>query len=344
MIDLSLHNSGTLQMRADTRLTSQLERRYSDAAAILEAISRSSADFKLPSENYALLGSHPLAQGLLAFNRGQVSQERAGLMVNELATLSDSALQSLASGHLALLQSQCLLPETETRGEAIHSLSDSPLKEDWIRQELQILEEACGADFLSFIGILKTLTVVEIPGKGQLPYFSGADTNCWGAMHASPPRDEFVFAETVTHEAAHTWLFLVEEVSPLAERCWDGNDCLSPWRDDARPIGGVIHGVFVFSCAALVLQCLLASERSADMAVRERVGKRVCRLVSQVEAALREVSASSVLTETGAAIIEASAARADSMTAVVEEHQLSEARTTVQREMDAKRGRFIGSR
>jgi|GEM_PF-1684058 len=344
MIDLSLQNSGTLQMRADTRLNSRLERRYSDAAAILEAISRSSADFKLPSENYSLLGSHPLAQGLLAFNRGQVSQERAGLMVNELATLSDSALQSLASGHLALLQSQCLLPETETRGEAIHSLSDSPLKEDWIRQELQVLEEACGADFLSFIGILKTLTVVEIPGKGQLPYFSGADTNCWGAMHASPPRDEFVFAETVTHEAAHTWLFLVEEVSPLAERCWDGNDCLSPWRDDARPIGGVIHGVFVFSCAALVLHCLLASDQSVDMAERERVGKRVCRLVSQVESALIEVSNFPDLTDTGLALIETTARRTKSVAANLEKGGLAEARTTVHREMDAKRAGLVARR
>lgn len=342
MIDLSLQNSGTLRMRAGRCLNSRLERRYSDAAAILETISRSSADLKLPSENYALLGSHPLAQGLLAFNRGQVSQDRAGLMVNELATLSDSALQSLESGHLALLQSQCLLPETETRGEAIHSLSDSPLKEDWIRQELQLLKDACGTDFLSFIGILKTLTVVEIPGKGQLPYFSGADTNCWGAMHASPPRDEFVFAETVTHEAAHTWLFLVEEVSPLAERCWDGNDCLSPWRDDARPIGGVIHGVFVFSCAALVLQCLLASDQRASTEVRKRVEKRVCRLVSQVEVALTEARSSPKLTETGEAIIEKSSERNRSIASIVEGPQLAEARATVQREMDVKRGRFIG--
>lgn len=323
------------------RLTSQLERRYSDAAAILQAISRSSADFKLPTENYALLGSHPLAQGLLAFNRSQVSQDRAGLMVNELATLSDSALQSLESGHLALLQSQCLLPETETRGEAIRSLSDSPLKEDWIRKELQVLKEACGTDFLSFIGILKTLTVVEIPGKGQLPYFSGADTNCWGAMHASPPRDEFVFAETVTHEAAHTWLFLVEEVSPLAERCWDGNDCISPWRDDARPIGGVIHGVFVFSCAALVLQRLLASHQQADVVLRGRVEERICRLVSQVEAALVELSNSPVLTKTGIALVETTVERTKSIAARVEKDCLAEARATVQREMDTKRTLLI---
>ena len=344
MIDLSLQASGTLKMRAETCLNTQLERRYSDATAILEAIGKSSADFKLPSENYSLLGSHPLAQGLLAFNRGQVSQERAGLMATELATLPESALQSLASGRLALLQSQCLLPETETRGEVIRALSDSPLTHNRTYHQLKLLNDACGADLQSFIGIIKTLTIVEIPGKGQLPYFSGADTNCWGAMHASPPRDEFGFAEMVTHEAAHTWLFLVEEVSPLAERCWDGNHWLSPWRDDARPIGGVIHGVFVFSCAALVLQRLLVRCQYADTELRERVGKRVCRLVSQVEAALREVSASSVLTETGAAIIETSAARADSIAAVVEERQLAEARTTVQREMDAKRGCFIGSR
>lgn len=344
MIDLSLQKSGALEMRADPRLNAQLQRRYSDAAAILQAIGRSSAGFKLPSDNYLLLASHPLAQGLLAFNRGQVSEERAGQMAAELAALSDSALQSLLSGRLELMQSQCLLPEAETRGEAIRALSDSPLTVDWMEQELTILKDACGEDLLSFLGILKTLTVVEIPGKGRLPYFSGADTNCWGAMHASPPRDEFVFAETVTHEAAHTWLFLVEEVTPLAERCWDGNDCLSPWREDARPIGGVIHGVFVFSCAALVLQRFLGFYQNTDVELRGRVEKRICRLVSQVEAALIELSNSPILTDTGLAIVETTAERTKSVAATVENGWLAEARATVQREMDAKRTLLVAHR
>jgi hypothetical protein len=340
MIDLSLENSGALTMRADERLNAQLQRRYSDAAAILEAIGRSSSDFKLPSEDYLLLGSHPLAQGLLAFNRGQVSQERAGLMASELAALSDNALQSLSSGRLGLLQSQCLLPETDTRGEAIRAWGDNVYTEDHIRQHLKVLNDVCGADFLSFLTIIKTLTFVKIPGKVDLPYFSGADTNCFGAMHASLPRDQFVFAETVTHEAAHNWLFLVEEVSPLAEHCWDGNAWISPWRDDARPIGGVIHGVFVFSCAALALQRLLGSYQHADALLRKRVENRVCRLISQVEAALKELSNCPVLTDTGTAIIQTTAERTNSIAADAEERVLAEARATVEREMDTKRARL----
>jgi hypothetical protein len=339
MIDLFLQSSGTLAIQADTRLSARLQRRYSDAASILEAIGRSSSGFKLPSEDHLLLGSHPLAQGLLAFSRGQVPEERAAQMAAELAALSETALENLSSDRLAVLQSQCLLPETETRGEAIRALGDRTYTENRLRQDLKVLSDACGADLLSFLSILKTITIVEIPGKGALPYFSGADTNCWGAMHSSVPRDEYVFAETVTHEAAHTWLFLVEEVSPLAENCWEGNDWLSPWRDDARPIGGVIHGVFVFSCAAIVLQRFSENYMNADASLRDRVEKRICRLVSQVEAALKELNNCPILTEAGAAIVETTAERTKCVASRLANTQIAEARSVVLREMDAKRAR-----
>ncbi|TCM07460.1 HEXXH motif-containing putative peptide modification protein [Sphingomonas sp. PP-CC-3G-468] len=54
------------------------------------------------------------------------------------------------------------------------------------------------------------------------------------------------FAEGVIHEAMHLALTLLELQHPLVR---GGADMMpSPWRHEPRPTGGVLHGLFVFSC------------------------------------------------------------------------------------------------
>jgi HEXXH motif-containing protein len=54
------------------------------------------------------------------------------------------------------------------------------------------------------------------------------------------------FAEGVIHEAMHLALTLLEVERPLVQS--SATMMPSPWRDELRPIGGVLHGLFVFSC------------------------------------------------------------------------------------------------
>lgn len=52
-------------------------------------------------------------------------------------------------------------------------------------------------------------------------------------------------AESILHEAMHLKLTLIENIVPLIQpntRCL----CYSPWRDEERPVQGVLHGLFVF--------------------------------------------------------------------------------------------------
>lgn len=57
---------------------------------------------------------------------------------------------------------------------------------------------------------------------------------------------EVRLAESLIHEAMHLNLTDFEEVQPLVSDFVD--KMKSPWKSDARPFQGVLHGLFVFAC------------------------------------------------------------------------------------------------
>jgi HEXXH motif-containing protein len=56
-------------------------------------------------------------------------------------------------------------------------------------------------------------------------------------------------AESILHEAMHLKLTLIENFCPLVE-IGSKETYYSPWRDEQRPIRGVLHGLFVFRAIA----------------------------------------------------------------------------------------------
>jgi len=63
--------------------------------------------------------------------------------------------------------------------------------------------------------------------------------------HANSPLSSLRLAESILHEAMHLKLTLLENVVPLIEANSKAT-FYSPWRDEERPIRGVLHGLFVF--------------------------------------------------------------------------------------------------
>jgi len=78
-------------------------------------------------------------------------------------------------------------------------------------------------------------------------------------------------AESILHEAMHLYLTLIENRMPLI----DPNTkevYFSPWRDEERPIRGVLHGMFVFKaikdCYSLLIdQEILNSQHDRDYVI-----------------------------------------------------------------------------
>ncbi len=88
-------------------------------------------------------------------------------------------------------------------------------------------------------------TVVPLSGTALQP---GSATSGWafGAIGLSPPDDGVSLAETFVHELHHLVLGAVEDLVPLVARYQDGTMGYAPWRDDPRPVAGVLHGCYAY--------------------------------------------------------------------------------------------------
>jgi HEXXH motif-containing protein len=61
--------------------------------------------------------------------------------------------------------------------------------------------------------------------------------------------------ESILHEAMHLKLTLIEEQTPIVKANSE-ETFFSPWRDEQRPLRGVLHGLFVFRAILEFYKCL----------------------------------------------------------------------------------------
>jgi len=66
-----------------------------------------------------------------------------------------------------------------------------------------------------------------------------------GVIALTPPSDPRQLALTLVHELQHNHLNVMHNVAPLY-RSGPGRRFYSPWRDDPRPLAGVLHGTVAF--------------------------------------------------------------------------------------------------
>lgn len=74
--------------------------------------------------------------------------------------------------------------------------------------------------------------------------------DAFGAVSMTPPADEYAFALGLLHEFQHAKLGATIDVIPLHRRTEDGKAearYYAPWRDDPRPLGALLHGVYAFT-------------------------------------------------------------------------------------------------
>jgi len=67
----------------------------------------------------------------------------------------------------------------------------------------------------------------------------------WGALILSLPADGLSLAEALVHELHHLVLSAIEDVAPLVTGD-NGGLFYAPWREDPRPLSGLLHGVYSF--------------------------------------------------------------------------------------------------
>jgi HEXXH motif-containing protein len=85
--------------------------------------------------------------------------------------------------------------------------------------------------------------IVPLVPRGDLD--SATSPAAFGAIATSLPPSAVSMAETLVHEFQHTKLSGLMDMLPLIEPC--GQKGYAPWREDPRPLGGLLQGVYAFA-------------------------------------------------------------------------------------------------
>lgn len=93
--------------------------------------------------------------------------------------------------------------------------------------------------------VLQAVTVVVplVPVPGG--HISSSSSATFGAVALSEPPDPYTCAETFAHEMQHLKLSALLDVVALTLPD-DGKRYYAPWRDDPRPVGGLLQGAYAF--------------------------------------------------------------------------------------------------
>ena len=86
------------------------------------------------------------------------------------------------------------------------------------------------------------LTPLRQPPHGQI---SASSREVFGCVALSPPADGLTLAVTLADEAQHAKLGAILDLVTLT-RPDDGRRYYAPWRDDPRPIGGLLQGAYAY--------------------------------------------------------------------------------------------------
>ncbi|MFC4053449.1 HEXXH motif-containing putative peptide modification protein [Actinomadura syzygii] len=82
-------------------------------------------------------------------------------------------------------------------------------------------------------------------GRGGRRGLSATSTDAFGAVAITRPRDALLFAESLVHEFQHVKLCSLLGSVPLYAD-GPGERHYSPWRDDPRPLGGLLQGAYAY--------------------------------------------------------------------------------------------------
>jgi HEXXH motif-containing protein len=86
---------------------------------------------------------------------------------------------------------------------------------------------------------------VPLATHGGRRGLSATSAEAPGAIAMTPPGDALLLAESLVHEFQHVKLCAVMDMLPLHAPD-DGERFYAPWREDPRPLGGVLHGAYAY--------------------------------------------------------------------------------------------------
>jgi uncharacterized protein len=136
-------------------------------------------------------------------------------------------------------------------------------------------------------------SLAPLAGLAGAPGLSATSHDAYGGFALTEPTDAPAFATTMIHEFQHSKLSaLLDLVTLYDKRSTERH--FAPWRQDPRPIGGLLQGVYAFLAVADAWHAL----RSAP-GLAERAETQFAELVTQLQEAVPVLCDSAALTVSG---------------------------------------------
>ena len=163
----------------------------------------------------------------------------------------------------------------------------------WLEKAWQVIADRHPHRLITMAAAVRCLVPVE--QDGRLGRVSASAAEAPGAVALTEPTDTTRLAATLIHESQHFRLSAVHDLRPLYRE--PARTLLySPWRNDPRPIAGVLHGTMAFTAVA-------------DFWLRDREGTAAeleyARQVRQLRVAMAVVADNDELTPFGRALVTA---------------------------------------
>ncbi|MEU8661052.1 HEXXH motif domain-containing protein [Actinoplanes philippinensis] len=152
-----------------------------------------------------------------------------------------------ADGQTLAIRLDCLDPYRDLRAPTPPRTLSEPELEHWrglLAHAWELLVENCPG--LAAPMTRGLFSVVPQPPAERFRTMSASAGDAFGSMIMSEPRDATELAVTMVHEFQHIKLGALLHLAPLhsgepAQRLY------APWRDDPRPLGGLLQGVYAFA-------------------------------------------------------------------------------------------------
>lgn len=241
----------------------------------------------------AFEAGHPIGDEALAALRSLFAGElhltstsaRLDLATGEMRSLDASERISFSSGSVLLSGDDALLGSSVIDPFA-KLTRDRDLPEVHARLQHAAAWLSCASPRFerAVAGLLRSIVPMERAARG-VP--STSTNEVVGAICITDHDDPAILAEQIVHESAHGFLFLLQDHDPLLDPethgdGWSSGLLYSPWRDDPRPIAGLLHGAVVFSRVACMHAAMIGQSATSR--------SRLAAIVPQLEIAYELLS------------------------------------------------------
>jgi hypothetical protein len=176
-----------------------------------------------------------------------------------------------------------------------------------VEQTLGVMHRYAPDDFAAFRRVIRMIGLKPAHAGG---YDDFSEPMLPGSFIASVVENPIVMADHFIHELQHNRLSFVEERGPLFDRDQAAGGYYSPWRESARSLLGVFHGVYVFLAVHRYWEAVLCD---ADDGIAAYALDRVVRLPAQLALAVRMLQEYASLTPLGTALLDDLTARVDTV-------------------------------